>query len=617
MAGSNPFKGKVVPSGTQAEITARSTNKGPAWAAQRMPWIHLMSFADSCGSSRIIYSPISSKLTGGVYEPGFVRPAPVVTGVQVKKQGEMGTTRSCTISLTAFTDEQLLGLQKCYFIPGMTARVQWGWSLSCTGQVAPNPIVEVLNDGKAICKMRKLAGSNPAYDGLQGLITNFSYKLNNDGYWECTIELVAASEAVQDGKVAVAGDCDCKRIFKSVEGEDVTSKRSLLYTWLFDINTQAQNDEDCVYLGAKVGGSHDQGWRVSAGNYEGEDRNDAAGSEQAALNPNYDTTEGYISWYTLEAAINTYAIPTDGGTHTLGKVMSNEIMIPSNYWLDSGDPRVCVLAGSPRLAAAIEEDDWNWKQNSPNDNWSSWEFDFGNTVMLNCIFLMQELKAVEDGDNKISTFLQNVLKKVSNVCGGYFADYLEVVSNTENCEDPTDVPLVSIVDIRNYTEAAAYVVPTDANNSVIRDLKLDMKLPGAMKSQALYANGSKQNGKNTKCDGVAFKAFGVGNTVKDLARPKAADPPPCDCKSVPSSVEEGDKSYAEIFEDMYGVVDNSTTIAAISAVTEAVNKEDDAKVKCTGIPLPFDFGFTVDGVGGFAFGQLITSSRIPAAVKNE
>ncbi len=615
MAGGNPFKGKSVPGGTQAELNARGTNKGPVWAAQRMPWIHLSSYASSCGQ----YNRLSSKLeigSGTRYEGGFVRTKPVLTGVQVKKQGELGTTRSCTINLTAFTDEQLIGLQQCYFIPGMTARVQWGWSVACTGQVAPSPVTGPMDDGKAICMMRSIAAGNPAYDGLQGLITNFSYKLSNDGYWECTIELVAASEAVQDGKVSVSGDCECSRVFKSEEGEDVTAKRSLLYTWLFDINTQAQNDEDCVYLGNNVGGSHDQGWRVSAGNYEGEDRNDAGGSEQASLNPNYDTTEGYISWYTLEAAINTYAIPTQGGKHTIGKVMSNNIEIPSNWWLDSGDPRVCVLAGSPRTSQAIGRDDWNWKQNAPNDNWGGNSFDFGNTVMLNCIFLMQELKAVEDGDNKISTFLQNVLKKVSNVCGGYFAEYLEVVSTTENCEDPTDVPLVSIVDIRNYTPAGVYAVPTDANNSVIRDLKLDMKLTGAMKSQALYANGSKQNGKNSKCDTVAFRAFGTGESVVDLCRPKASTPPPCDCNQVPSSVEEGDKSFDEIFEEMYGCVDNTTTQAAIAAVTEKVNKDDDAKEKCKGMPLPFDFGFTVDGVGGFAFGQLITSTRIPAAVKN-
>lgn len=615
MPGKNPFSGKSVPGGTIAELNARGTNKGPIWAAQRMPWVHLSGFASSCGQ----YNPISSKLetaSSTRYESNFARTKPVITGVEVKKQGELGTTRACTINLTAFTDQQLIELQKCYFISGMTARVQWGWSIACTGQTAPSPVMGAMDDGTAICTMQGIAGGNPAYDGLQGLITNFSYKLTNDGYWECTIDLTSAAEAVQDGKVSVHSNCDCSRVFKSEEGEDVTAKRSLLWTWLFDINAQAQNDEDCVYLGNNVGKNHERGWKVSAGNYEGEDRTDSGGSDQASLNPNYDTTEGYISWYTLEAAINTYSIPTAGGKHTIGKVMSTDLILPSHPYLDSGDPRVCVLAGSPRTAAAIGKDDWNWKQNDPGGGWTASSFDFGSTVMLNCIFLMQELKSVEDGDNKISTFLRNVLKKVSNVCGGYFSEYLEVVSTTENCNDKSDVPLVSIVDIRKYTPASIYSIPTKANNSVIRDLKLDMKLPGAMKTQAVYANGAKQNGKQTKCDGIPFRAFGVGASVIDGCRPQALQEPPCDCDQAPSSVEAEPKSFEKIFEEMYGCVDNTTTQAAIAAVAEKVNTNDDANEKCKGMPLAFDFGFTVDGVGGFAFGQLITSDRIPSTVRN-
>ena len=151
MAGSNPFGPKSVPGTTQAELNARGTVKGPIWGAQRMPWVDLRGFASSCGG----YNPISSKLSTGPgtrYEAGYVRTRPVITEVQVKKQGELGTTRSCTVNLTAFTDEQLIDLQKCYFIPGMTVRVQWGWSVSCTGVAAPQPLAGPMPDPTAICK---------------------------------------------------------------------------------------------------------------------------------------------------------------------------------------------------------------------------------------------------------------------------------------------------------------------------------------------------------------------------------------------------------------------------------------------------------------------------------
>lgn len=621
MAGGNPFGLKSVPVPTQAELNARGTIKGPTWGAQRMPWVDLRGFASTCGSA----SPLSSKLNtdpGSRYEAGLTRTKPVITQVQVKKQGELGTTRSCTVSLTAFTDIQLQELQKCYFIPGMTVRVQWGWSVSCTGIVAPQPVGGAMSDPKAICTMRSKSASNPAYDGLQGLVTNFSYKLSNDGYWDCSLELVAAAESVGDGKVAVYGNCGdgCTRTFKTTnEGGDeveTTAKRSLLYIYLFDINTVAMNSNDPSGLASKVSWATENSCIVSTGAYEGEDRNENGGSEQSFMSMgNYDAREGYISFSTLEAAINTYAIPTKGKVHNIGKCMSTKLMVPSNAFLESGDPRICVIPGSPQLQAAIGAGQFVWEMGGPGGIWSAKEFDFGG-IMLNCIFLMQELKSVEDGDNKIKTFLQNVIRKVSNTCGGFWNDILEVVSTTENCEDPASVPIISIIDVRKYKPGSTYSVPTNPNNSVIRDLKLDMKLTGAMKSQALYATGAKQSGKSTKCDGVAFRAFGLGpaGSVKDACRPPSTTDVPCDCETPPAGVEAVPKSFADIFKEMYDVVENGTTQAAVAAVADKVNKDDDTLNVCKGMPLPFDFGFTVDGVGGFAFGQIISSTRIPADV---
>jgi len=610
MAGENPFGAKNVPGTVSAELQARSTNKGAEWAAKRFPWVHLSAFASSCGE----YSQLSSKLTDPRYEAGFVRTKPVITEVQVKKQGELGTTRSATVSLRAFTDSQLVELQKCYFISGMTVRVQFGWSVSATGATAPSPVTGPMDDGKAICLIQKRAASFPCMDGLQGLVTNFGYKLANDGYWDCSIEIVAATESVGDREVAVTGDCNCARVFEDNEGEEVTAKRSLLYTWLFDINSQAQAEEDCVYLGGQVSGGSERDIIVSAASYEGEDRNQDGGSSQSSMNPNYDAHEGYVSWSALEAAINTLSIPSNGGKYTIGRVMSTDVYVPSHPDLESGDPRICIIPGSPRLEAAISEGDFVWDQNDPGSMWDATEIEFGSSILLNCIFLMVELKAVEDGDNKISTFLRNVLKKVNNACGGYWDGMLEIVSTTEDCENPNSVPTISLIDVRKYEPGSTFKVPSLANNSVIRDLKLDMKLTGAMKSQALYANGAKGVGKGTKCKGIPFRAFGTGASVTDACRPKAETPPPCKCKEAPSSVESEEKSMDEIFEEMYGVVDNSTTAAAITAITEAVNGVEEDK--CKGLPLPFDFGFTVDGIGGFAFGQIISSDRIPSSVAN-
>ena len=619
----NLFSLKSVPGGTRAELTARSTVKGITWAAQRFPWVHISSMSSACGE----FKTMSSKLTGAIgdsYESGLVRPKPVITGVKVKKQGELGTTRSCTVELKAFTDTQLIALQKCYFIPGMTVRVQWGWSVSATGGVAPSPVEGGLSDGVAICQMQKKAGSSAIYDGLQGLITNFNFKLNNENEWDCSFELVAAAEATGDGKVAVHNDkCSgCERTYKSEDengdSKDVVEKKSLLGTFFYDVDTDASDGETGFGdFKSKLSSIMEGNAAVIAGgNYEGEDRDGTGGSAQSAWSMgNFDTTEGYISYSTLEAAINRYAFPTAGGKFILGKVISTDLMVKSHPKLESGDPRICLIPGSPMLSKQTG-DNWNWKGSVPSI-WSPDEIDFGG-IMINCVFLIQELKAVEDGDNKVHTFLTNVVKKISNTCGGYWNDMLELVSTTEDCANPKDVPTLSLVDLRKFAPQSAYAVPTNPNNSVIRDLKLDMKLTGAMKSQALYSNGAKQSGKGSKCDTIAFSPFGLADagSIAVDGKPKAATPPPCDCSSTKQAGKSEKKSFSEIFDEMWDVVDNGTTGAAIAAVADAVNGGDDVKEKCAGMPLPFDFGFTVDGVGGFAFGQCITSDRIPPAVKN-
>lgn len=619
----NLFSLKSVPGGTQNELTARSTIKGITWAAQRFPWVHISSMSSACGE----FKTMSSKLTGAIgdsYESGLVRPKPVITGVKVKKQGELGTTRSCTVELKAFTDTQLVALQKCYFIPGMTVRVQWGWSVSATGGVAPEPVVGGLPDGVAICQMQKKAGSSAIYDGLQGLITNFNFKLNSENEWDCSFELVAAAEATGDGKVAVHNDkCSgCERTYKSEdesgESKDIVEKKSLLGTFFYDVDADASDGETGFgdFKGNLSSIMEGNTPVIAGGNYEGEDRDGTGGSAQSAFSGgNYDTTEGYISYSTLEAAINRYAFPTSGGKFILGKVISTDLMVKSHPKLESGDPRICLIPGSPMLSKQTG-DNWNWKGSVPSI-WSPDEIDFGG-IMINCVFLIQELKAVEDGDNKVHTFLTNVVKKISNTCGGYWNDMLELVSTTEDCANPKDVPTLSLVDLRKFAPQSAYAVPTNPNNSVIRDLKLDMKLTGAMKSQALYSNGAKQSGKGAKCDTIAFSPFGLADagSIAVDGKPKAATPPPCDCSSTKQAGQSEKKSFSEIFDEMWDVVDNGTTGAAIAAVTDAVNGGDDVKEKCAGMPLPFGFGFTVDGVGGFAFGQCITSDRIPPAVKN-
>ena len=118
-----------------------------------------------------------------------------------------------------------------------------------------------------------------------------------------------------------------------------------------------------------------------------------------------------------------------------------------------------------------------------------------------------------------------------------------------------------------------------------------------------------------------FRAFGLsgGGYFKNLAKPQQkAEIPPSPCGG------EEDKP-AELSDLLDEIEDGVTDEACESAATrlhemyEELAKKEAAANKpgqCQGILLPFDFGFTLDGISGFRWGTGISSTRIPQALKD-
>ncbi len=626
----SPFGKKSVPGSTQAELDRRGTQSGVTWAAKRMPWIHVTSLSSGCGGK---FVTLSSKANAPLYETNYIRPLPIVTGVDVKKQGELGTTRKATIKLTAFSDDQLRELQRCYFIPGMGCRVEWGWNVDAAGTKSLGPIGLGRNtaDPIAICAMNKRAESQTHYAGIQGIVANFSYSLTRDNTWDCSIEVIAASEAVGGSKVATYNCPDCAREYKNEEnGEEKSAveNKSDLYTFFHDLWENFETAKPKYLPGLQTVASQDGKTAVIAQyNYLGPQRTDKGGDDSswyeggivgAVIGNEVDATEGYISYATLEAAINRFCIPTTGGKYTIGKLSSNDMLISNHPSLESSDPRVCIIPGTSKANTIAK----------PVGGGGASAIQGGKVVldniMINTVFLMLELDSVESGgDPKLTTYLQNVLRKINDCCGNLWE--FEVVSTSEDCADPKKVPTISVIDAKIYDPAAAYQVPSKSignKASVLRELKLDMKMTDNMKTQALYAGGTtQQNAKSEaggSCNANALQGFTAKNAYKNEAAPPAADPPKdkCDCDGAAPNQKSPD--FNELFKNLSEEVNDTTVSAARSAIIEAYAKSvnggnDD---HCKGMIIPFEFSFTTDGIGGFSFGQIVSSDRIPEEVRN-
>ena len=144
-----------IPDATRAELEARASTKVSEWNASKKTWAHIMSLAKNCQNTvdqfGVGFGPNST--TG--YINNYQRPEPQIDRIEVRKLGDLGTTKKTTITLRAFTQNQLNNIAKCYLIPGMSIRVQYGWSVSARGQKSVKPNTAVMSDVEFFKKVKE------------------------------------------------------------------------------------------------------------------------------------------------------------------------------------------------------------------------------------------------------------------------------------------------------------------------------------------------------------------------------------------------------------------------------------------------------------------------------
>jgi len=644
---SNYFSQKSVPDPVRAEIAARGDSRGLRWTAERFPWVHVMSM-----SSQNV--TLEGYGTGTLYENNYVRPKPVVTGIQVKKQGELGTTKKVTVNLTAFTDQQLEELRYAYFVPGMTVRVQFGWSTCANGSSVPAPYTTPSSDPVAICQMRGLASSSPCYEGYQGMISNFSITLNENNWWDCSFEIISAAEPFVGTRIDSAC-CPCPRKVQGEDGKKTVKNMPQLQAALYDIST------DIKQIDRLKGKISAMGVQPVFGKYafEAEIRNpdgtapsimgafadvgtgNATGFLEGAKNLAKSAwnargqvlatganlvgefaKESFISFSTLEGMINYFSLMKDDAGNPYGaKLDSRDILIRTHKDLEALDPRICVIGGTKFCNKIITE----VVEGGSIPTAKTGEGVKLGDIMLNTIMLYTVLNS---NSESIEKFLNAVLAQVNHACGGLWE--LTIVNTTEKCEPAGTMPTIAVVDITATKVPGEYVIPISPSNSAVRDLKMDLKLPDAMKTMALYSNKSQDASNCTEpCPGTELEPFGLmpglkNAQVTDAARPKATQKPDPDCvctKAGTEDTKEEVKSFDELVEELSNKVDDTTVSAAITSLkgtkyggpNEKANYNDSCKLKV----VPFELSFTLDGIGGFSFGQTVNCSRIPSNIRNQ
>lgn len=191
-------------------------NKKAKWVAQRVPWVRMTSMArvDDKNAPCIFANTLTTEGTNESISFPYTTdnlPLSGITSVKVQKLGELGTTRKAIIELMIFKDEDLQRVEQSYFIPGMSVRVEWGWSINASDgdQIFYVPLT-IVNDVDANKEILRLVKQNPNYDGFQGLVTNFEMDFDaNLRGWKCTLEIISATSTGLTMSVKTYGTCIC------------------------------------------------------------------------------------------------------------------------------------------------------------------------------------------------------------------------------------------------------------------------------------------------------------------------------------------------------------------------------------------------------------------------
>lgn len=634
----NPLRARQVEGPLIDEFTARKDGgKLLQWTAKRFPWIHVLSCSSVCGGTG--YQSLQpggrgKKLFGSfpiqsAYDTETKLSYPIVTGLDVTALGSLGTTRKAVIKLTCFSDDQLVDLQKCYFIPGMDVRVQWGWSISCDGSTPP----PVLPDPKTppmevVCRINKRRKEHSNYDGFQGIVGNFKYSLTKDNTWDCEIEVISPADPFTESNVS-STTSPCPRKVEIDQGESIASFGPV-YAALSDLYKEGARAKNRLSLDLTKGTKNTTHHHFSSWNYEGVERTETGSDKDGGWFSGWftgeKTTECWMSFGAFVDMINMMSIPNTGdGEYPLGRIDINDVTLnaPKGFFFDlimSADPRVCYIPGGTlKIAKFANRNFYGGEGPSAITTVADQKKVVLAKIMCNTIFLLKHYKQVFDGDGKIKTLLDNILGEINRTCGRPWT--FMTISTEDDCggENQTG-PTITILDEKQAIELgnASYKIPSRVGDSTLRSFSLDMKMTGAMKTQAVYAGNSQRSkgGKDdpsTACAGASVRAFYVGGEIKNLAKPEPQTLGTSDGNCEASDNVAKEPTLGELVKKFRSEV-NDQSVGALQTFLDKEVSVFNPK-QCAGSMLPFDFNFTVDGVSGFEFGQIVTSNRIPEAVR--
>lgn len=614
-----------------------------------------------------------------LYTAPELRPnRPAVTSIKVTKQGQIGTSRKATVELTFFTDEQLAEWEPYLLVPGVSLRAEWGWSVGASEATQEEPILDsIVLDSLASNAILEKVNKNPNYDGIQGPVTNFSYAVEGD-LWKVTVEFIGAATQLASQPINDA-NCGCACGEKDGEEEDTDIQLSNLEQNLLAITRAGDEDiSGATFTKLLASNPALRDLNFAYVRFTGIDRTEKGEVDDGMMEGAERTTEEvFITLEALTILISRVTgtkrdgnsfINADGRFTFIDPSNSQYMVVPT---LDgdlptiSVDPYVCLLPGQHEklvgktgLANEIKEER-NWlqaiggldidtlkprilKRNNTIDefyNPSNSAEGYIGKILVNIKHAYKVYKANESGT--YSDFMLALLNDINDVTGNLWEfGVVNITDKQKKDANPYYDNLLTIMDMKAAekktlvlqirTKPDSYNNPTFA--PIARSISITSKLTDAMKSQALYGNaarGTKDVGncedRYTRLRGIGGGVTKVDNQGRPYTEPSCtntcvkSENPDKDCGSSEEKGLTPKSQFEKAMANLYFKRKDARVASAKEAYKAyiATLNKDTAKPNpaCPTMAFPFELQLTLDGIGGFVWGQYITTDRLPNRYK--
>ena len=139
------------------------------------------------------------------------RPAPGIQDMQIHSHNRFGSLRTAVVKYQCWSREQLDVLELLYMRPGFNVFLEWGWSgylANDNGNYNVDTLVEPIDftayntrEAAQAAMVTKRNKYTYHYDGIAGIVKNFTWSLRNDGGYDCSTYIVTAGDVIESLKI--------------------------------------------------------------------------------------------------------------------------------------------------------------------------------------------------------------------------------------------------------------------------------------------------------------------------------------------------------------------------------------------------------------------------------